>query len=757
MADTTDPTTPTDPTGTNAELRQTTAPPANTGIPPGFFDQFKTAVLGSMTNAVSAGITSGLANYFKGGTQPGTSGAPKGTPADGKPTSNSGITDFSVLLTSNISNLAGDIQQKLGKILGKDYFLNFKVDLKKSVIPELEKIWQLPILQGENAIKFGIVFATDQAIKATKNMLSPVLDLEKRLKEVESAGISAYGQLALAGANESKVKGLGQTFTNVAGAVDQFKATVTDVVNETGKSYQEATKDVEAFGKAGFDDRRLKNFTLSTSEADKSVSGITTAMRLASITGQSMDEIVGNLALQTRSLNTDEEKLMDVYGSATEIARKYNVRLQDVISGTFKAAQGLRYFGDTTKGVTDLYNKMIGALGKGRESLAQELVGALTEKLGSLGNGIQAFIGMTSGIGQGRGAVGSSLEVEEAIAKGDLSKVLDGITDQIQKISGTGVLSRKEALDTGQEQQYLVQRELVKSMLGLSDQQAALLLEAKSKGQNINIQDLNIAAGKQALSSAGQQAVAQQTGPTTALINKAEMDNLLSMTSGLSKDLTDSSKQLLTGSDNFKTGTMILREMFGKKYSGTDIKSDSDEVRRKVIADLNAKNLPKGKEEKLKAAEEAKDVPATQVNALSDAKIIMTQKDKELSDKKAALDAKTGAQAVEDRHPINPTKSLDDAFVKLQKKIDIPMPKPQEITVPSMNLSYSKGYSPTADLDEGNKQDKQVDDVMKQLQEAGQQQQAQDIIIQIMLGDEIIERKVNASIVKQQDQSAGNR
>lgn len=466
-------------------------------------------------------------------------------------------------IEANVAALGKQIQDGLG-----DYgqiMLHFGVDLEQDVMPAITKILDTPLLSKENLVRFSAVVGAQGLVDAGKQLLKPYADVEKKIKDIERAGLKATAGFSNAISTDlPEAEGTGASFRSAAEGVQEYKNAITSMVNRTRMSIEASEKVIQDFADQGLSTRALRDFGLGAIDARDGIDGFTEAMKLSLATGLSTAEIAENLNFQTRSLGTTTEKATDIYGDFAEISRKYNVRIQDIAKGTFAAAQKLKYFGDTTKGVTNLYNQFLGSLGKGKETIARELVDQLADNLGKMDASLRAFIGTTSGIGGGRGAIGGALEVEEAISRGDLSTVMKGVTDQIEKISGSRILSRREALDTGQEQQFFLQRQLIKSQLGVGEQEATQVMEALSKGLSVPIEALKGEAGKARLEETGAQKLAIQTGALEGAFNVADMNTAISMTGGIAKDMNATALQMQNGAESFEKGSRILQQIFGK-------------------------------------------------------------------------------------------------------------------------------------------------------------------------------------------------
>ena len=195
---------------------------------------------------------------------------------------------------------------------------------------------------------------------------------------------------------------------------------------------------------------------------------------------------------------------------------------------------------------------------KGQIELTKDLVAGL----GNLDFGMKSFIAMSSGMRGAGGALGAGLQVEKLMQEGKMDEVVAMMQKTLEQKTGGRAISLNEATSTpGMERQFMVQREMLKSMSGITDTgKLNRLLEAMSKGP-LGVSGGGIDSGdalREALTG-GQKITESQTdiASQTLAVNKNMFEALKSIDSALTgRNITGG------GVINDQNGRNIARESY---------------------------------------------------------------------------------------------------------------------------------------------------------------------------------------------------
>ena len=138
------------------------------------------------------------------------------------------------------------------------------------------------------------------------------------------------------------------------------------------------------------------------------------------------------------------------------------------------ASQSLAIFGQKSDAAAGTWTTFTSAL-KDTIPIRQvgELVTEVTNKIAGMSVQNRAFIGMMSGVTQGRSAMGGALQLELAMRSPEgMEKNLQALTSSLAQFGGGKVITLEEAANNPQlEIQFQLQREMLGKISGISDTQ----------------------------------------------------------------------------------------------------------------------------------------------------------------------------------------------------------------------------------------------------------------------------------------------
>jgi hypothetical protein len=430
----------------------------------------------------------------------------------------------------------------------------------------------------------GLAFAAaEEGVKKLKTSTKALTELEEKILEVDRAALQANIGF-ITPTDIKQADGAAAGFGSARDAIDTYRNTVLETVAATQLNRKEVDAAAQAIGNANLSFKELTDTTTGLSiemgEGERSAKGLEAALLLARGTGLGMETVTQDLGLFTKQLGLTMKEATERFGLYREVQEGTRLSLKEVHKGITETTKSLRFFGDTSEGVAASYKKFVGTLGTGKEAIAAELFGQMASQIGNLDPGLKAFLGTVGGIGGGGGALGGVLEVEEAIAGGDISGIIDQIGTQIETISGAGLLTRQEAISTGQQEQFFLQRELLKQfgLAGKTDEENTRILEMMAKGQEVQVQDIQQQQGLQEVAGVGRDVLRAETGVVGGAINVAEVTSQLGMTQDISEVLFNTSGRFKEGSDALVLAVRDLK--VGVDKAG----SESEEARKMAQA-----------------------------------------------------------------------------------------------------------------------------------------------------------------------------
>jgi hypothetical protein len=418
-----------------------------------------------------------------------------------------------------------------------------------------------------NAVSFGLFLGTDklerQLTAAAKIVDEGFYDklLHFDRKAAESMGVLANQMGSLASNSSSAAQSATLSLQGLRGV---FKTQLIDASLEFGTSLEDnatAMKELAA---------QVPNIDiiqrLNIRDGTKAVSGLSAALAIAKATGLGMSDVGDIIGQMTRSLDVKPEDIGQRFELLTRAAADTGVSTKEMVDLVKDASKEMRFFGDNTEAAAAEFNVFARALGPGRLENAKELFGTMVSRISQMKDGTKAFLGMTTGLGGGGDALESKLRVEEAVASGQgLDKIREEMTAKIEELSGAPILTRKEALDTGQATQFEIQQRLIEQFFGASREtgQAAQLAEVlRSRDQG------TLQAFRAQLTDRGGQMVGQARERVAVDSNPLQM--AANRLGAVGLQLTQSAANGLALSDNLVSTTQTIAASQRQQFGGAE-------------------------------------------------------------------------------------------------------------------------------------------------------------------------------------------
>lgn len=370
---------------------------------------------------------------------------------------------------------AEDVLQKLGET-------TLGLDLKLINVGELKSQTADAFRALSNSVRSGSVeinkliannrinLAEAVVFDFTGDMLRGILkssglsELESKLTEpIQKIG-PAIAQMA--GGSESGLLNTGKYIE----LIEESLVNVARSAQETGISVEASRAEFSNLAQAGLTvEEILKGMGQTIDSEGKSMDGLTAAMRISSATGLGMAKVGEYVRQNIRQLGRSATDTGNIFAALSLAQQKTKLSMSEVSKTVMDSATTTRFYGTNVESLAATFNSFISSVGEGRQELGKELFTNSIAQIEKMNFGMKAFLGMQSGIGKGGGAIGAGLEVEQALSEGRTGEIFESIRQQLEKFGGGQVLTRKEAIDTGQQTQYLMQRQLLSTITNEGD------------------------------------------------------------------------------------------------------------------------------------------------------------------------------------------------------------------------------------------------------------------------------------------------
>lgn len=437
------------------------------------------------------------------------------------------------------------------------------------------------------------------AFMAGNEVLDQLRGVTRGIKSVEDdvLEVSRAGEAALRGMIAPLSDD--RPYKDMAGGVAAFRNEILDTVMEFGLARSTAQEGFSELTARGLNIDQIQRLSLTTSESGESVKGLQAAFLGAYSSGLELADAANILNLRMRALGTDGAEAAGVFETLQRVQANTTLTTKNILDAIGSAQEQMKFFGDNTDNVAAIFKGFVDTLGRGREELARPLFDQVINGIQQLANsanmGTRAFIGMASGIGGGAGPIGAGLRVEEALTTGEgLDDVLGGIRDQIERFSGAQILTRREAIDTGQEQQFEIQRRLLQQFLGVTGaQEQNLVLESLRENDFAQIMDQLRPTGGGLTTGVAEDRISREVGAIDRATNRLEAIGAIGLSETASKDILEASSVINEGAKGFSDAAETLRETLeGGNFQGLLDIFRGGEARQERIAERARQEIP---------------------------------------------------------------------------------------------------------------------------------------------------------------------
>lgn len=365
----------------------------------------------------------------------------------------------------------------------------------------------------DRPVSLGLVLSEDSIRRVIGT--SRVNEIEKKMTEFTKNVGPALAQIS------GNAIELGE---NIDAAMSQ----ASDSMFVLGTSSQENTQYIQAMAAAGLELTKQfdSEFTikLNVGDALPNLNAVSTAQLLARGSGLEMNQTVGILRDSMRQLGYSASEAVNIFGTFKQVQQDSGLPISDVEGRLMESAKAMRFFGGNVETVASTYKTFLNVLGEKRAAVALEVASDVAGGLANMNFGNRAFLGMTGSIGGEGGAVGAGLRVEQALETGEgLEGIIEDLKNTLRRSTGTEVLSRDTALATGQEQQFLAQRQITGQFLGIQDPgKLNQILETFASNQQVKTSDLRAGqeGATQQVAETGRQLINQTMGPIEQSLNR---------------------------------------------------------------------------------------------------------------------------------------------------------------------------------------------------------------------------------------------
>lgn len=440
-----------------------------------------------------------------------------------------------------------------------------------------------PFLNQEVMIEVALGAGAAIVDKTLKGMRDQIGALEKPLLLANREATSLATPFLKFGGTAKDVRSVGD-------ALREYRQRIVEASRQTGLSAEELTSLEKAFVANNVAAEELAATTrVSFGNLAGDIDGVAAAAVVFQGAGIDGADGAKEMSFAMRNLGLSSNEALERIGLFAEVANRTTEPITKIRQVINEGARSLKYYGDTTQGVSLVYDKFLQTVGEGREELAAEFVQTVVQGIGGMNDGLKAFLGQVSGIGGGQGAIGGMLEVEERIAAGDIQGVMDAVAEQIETISGSPLLGRQEAIATGQQDQFFLQRKLLESFgFGAGGSEAtSRLLENLARGQEVMAADFNAARGIEQVAARGEERLQADLGVTGRIENFADVTKQLGLTQNVAEALQQSSGNFQEAANKLLGSVEGLQSFLGEGVEGV-LTAQRQERRERLIGGVSA-------------------------------------------------------------------------------------------------------------------------------------------------------------------------
>jgi hypothetical protein len=382
-------------------------------------------------------------------------------------------------------NKTGNEAEKAGKKIESS--LNIDVDKMLKLARSggfkdaLEGIGTTISALGKDIVGFkGMVGGQFEEIGAIAKSLGAIGFAGLRVKAMEALDDIGYNkvQKELYEIEKQAIQG-GQAFGESFGEADKSAETFTNALLKSVASIRATRDEVLDVGRALGDAFAARKVVDSIDSLKAGMRGVESeitltnvALTVAKATGTDHTKIANMMASAHLELGTTIEDTALSMGHIKDAAKDSGLHFKSVADTIFGSAKALKYYGTTIDSVSPLFKSFNESLrGVGREGLTPELLNKFVGGLQKMSFSTRALLGLSAPGGAAAGGIlGGGLKMEKALETGEgMGEIAQSISETMKKFAGGPIMTREEAMETGNERDYIIQRQILGQLTGIND------------------------------------------------------------------------------------------------------------------------------------------------------------------------------------------------------------------------------------------------------------------------------------------------
>lgn len=410
--------------------------------------------------------------------------------------------------------------------------------------------------------------------------------------------------------------GFGETFDQAQDGTSQFTNAFANMRGNLNASKEDLNKIGSVFKDSMSTSTQIQAFGKLSKVNDalgRGMNATSTAFLVSKATGMDSGTVAEWMGQMYTQLGEDLDGAAESLGTIANAASGSSLSFNKVGTSIMNSANQLKMWGGTVKGVAPMFKAFSNSLKEGQKGLAPELLQKYASALESMDFSKRALMGMQMPNIQNKGAIGAGLEMEAALEGGPegMSKISDGLMKTLKQFGGGQVITRQQAIENpALEQSFMVQRGILKQMLGTTDAQGTKMLDAFQKMDGSNMEG------------------AKDAQDALADLMKSGKDTQTSTTNAITAQGNRIAKTSLMGAEIILTGLGGLLSKMGGKSAVAQYNKIMDSISgkgsfEKTDLDELVKIFSSEKEDKSKSFSVSKDKPSKK--AITQEKIIQKE------------------------------------------------------------------------------------------------------------------------------------
>lgn len=425
-------------------------------------------------------------------------------------------------------NIGDALKETIGDIKMPDGIVNVGKDLG-DIIEKISGSYDLEI--GAKIVGIEALEKSVEKITESKP-LKIIAQIEAKTMQDVTSTFDNFKGTWLAGADKIKdANGVITTSTmSTAIATETYAKSLNELRQNFGLTRQSSDGLGQSVGAAGISIGELDKLAAKTVDTTGKVAGemkgLSAIYTAAASTGLDTGDAVNYISTMLKELNVSSEDAVQNIEMFSRTASGTKLPIGEVSKAIMEQSSQFSMFGNNINSASGLFRAFTQTLGEGERALAKPLFNTVMNGIKNMDTGLRAFLGLTTSIGTGGGgAIGGALEVEEALSKGTgIEKVMEGITETIERMTGAPVMTRQEAISTGRQQEYFMQRQMVQQQLKVGSPEEADRIMKMMQGRDIagfkqQVAPDTGAGGGFRLATAQEAATVEAGGLTNKMIN----------------------------------------------------------------------------------------------------------------------------------------------------------------------------------------------------------------------------------------------